>query len=459
MGLCSTIRFLNFKFGQHHLSFALTTGKVFRQKFDQADGDAYHIGEVELVLTPTVKEFMSKAGYFTPVGGSGGAYEWGASRANGPMIPSGQVVELTHLMDSAGQLKWKVPPGKWTVLRVGQTASGMEAQQPPTDIAALECDKLSKPAVKRHYDCYVGRLAKLCGPLAGKTFTFTTFDSFEVGPQNWTAGLEKEFRRRRGYALMPFLPLDETELQALMPETRAKFEAKVVIRKAVYGVLDDPARPLDVTARVQALLVGESLSLLLPVMDMAKPEDPAFGVVKTLRVEYTANGESLVATGTDGQTLLLEASGQISHLMDWRLATDAKGVPRLKTDMTGKFTATTANGKTWQIEAPVLPVPIAVSGTWKVDFQPGRGAPATAEFPRLISWSDHDDQGIRYFSGHTTYRNQITLPPDLLGANRRLLLNLGGVEVIAAVKINGKDCGILWHAPMRWRSPRHCRRP
>jgi len=63
--------FLNFKFGQVQLSFAPTTGKVFRLKFDKADGEAYHIGEVELVLAPTVKGFMSKAGYFTPVGGTG----------------------------------------------------------------------------------------------------------------------------------------------------------------------------------------------------------------------------------------------------------------------------------------------------------------------------------------------------------------------------------------------------
>ena len=82
-----------------------------------------------------------------------------------------------------------------------------------------------------------------------------------------------------------------------------------------------------------------------------------------------------------------------------------------------------------------------------MNFEPGRGAPAAANFPSLISWNDHNDEGIRYFSGHATYHSQFTVPPALLGANRRFVLDLGGVEVIASVKVNGKDCGILWHAP------------
>ena len=152
-------------------------------------------------------------------------------------------------------------------------------------------------------------------------------------------------------------------------------------------------------------------------------------------------------TESEIQTLMRDVPGQGSRLLDWRLTTDAQGAIRLKTGMTGKFTVTTARGKTWNIEATVLPAPIVVSGSWKVDFQPGRGAPATTEFSSLISWSDHEDQGIRYFSGHAAYHNQVTVPPTLLGSNRRLLLDLGGVEVIAQVKVNGHDCGILWHSP------------
>ncbi len=887
---------MHFKIGQTQVTFAPATGRYFRLKFDQAGGEAFRIGEVELALTPTLVGFMPKAGYYTPFPGF--SYEAGASRPNGPAIPSGQVVDLSKLMDATGQLKWTVPPGKWTVLRVGQTASGVEARPVPTSVtSALECDKLSKTAVKRHYDGFIGRLAKLCGPLAGKAFSYATTDSWEVGAQNWTAAMPEEFRKRRGYNLTPFLPLlltgrvvddvktserfledyrrtlqelilenyygyytglchqdglqfwsenyhtmfcdtldiaekvdvamgefwanyvpDLTEhhwlakhasscsqvtgqplvpaeaftshldrwtespktlkakgdlmyaggvnqfvfhryahqpwldrepgmtmgpngihfertstwwneaggwlnylercqsvlqqgsvvgqVVVLMPEyvpvamsavdsryqwlkrelprgldylfssqngllRKAKLQngslrfplgegyrvvvlpdttvstpellAKVrelleggltvyatqrpdraagltdranrdreiqklaagiwgevdgknvtsrkvgkglfvqgiplaaairmagikpdfefsnangrpvevyqragnvqpvnaihrrtpeadvyfvanhntqrdqqlvcrfgvtgmaperwdpvsgkteklaawreadgvtelplnlgpaesafvvfrpakgedpvislkhagqelfpafgtqnpiVIQKAVYGVLDDPARTLDVTARLQTLIAGGTMPM---VSDMANPVDPAPGVVKNLRVEYLIEGKSLVTIGTDWQPLILSTPNPA-----WSLTADVKGLTRLQTDCSGSFTAKTASGKTWTAEVETLPAPVEVTGPWQVDFEPGRGAPASTNFPSLISWSDHSDKDIGYFSGHATYRNQVTVPPALPGANRRIVLDLGGVEVMASVKVNGKDCGILWHAP------------
>ena len=44
------------------------------------------------------------------------------------------------------------------------------------------------------------------GPLAGKTLVSTHIDSWEAGSGNWTDGFRDEFRRRRGYDLLPYLP-------------------------------------------------------------------------------------------------------------------------------------------------------------------------------------------------------------------------------------------------------------
>jgi hypothetical protein len=82
-------------------------------------------------------------------------------------------------------------------------------------------------------------------------------------------------------------------------------------------------------------------------------------------------------------------------------------------------------------------------------FPTGRGAPAQATFERLISWPEHADAGIKYFSGTAVYRKTVTIPAENLGANRILELDLGRVEVIAEVRLNGKDLGILWRAPFR----------
>ena len=82
-------------------------------------------------------------------------------------------------------------------------------------------------------------------------------------------------------------------------------------------------------------------------------------------------------------------------------------------------------------------------------FPEGRGAPAQATFERLISWPDHADAGIKYFSGTAVYRKTVTIPAENLGANRILELDLGRVQVIAEVRLNGTELGILWKAPFR----------
>ncbi len=66
----------------------------------------------------------------------------------------------------------------------------------------------------------------------------------------------------------------------------------------------------------------------------------------------------------------------------------------------------------------------------------------------LVDWSKHPDPGVKYFSGQATYRTQFTLDPARVGKSR-WLLDLGRVEVMAQVKLNGKDLGILWKAPFQ----------
>src|SRR5262249_44004604 len=44
------------------------------------------------------------------------------------------------------------------------------------------------------------------GPAAARTFTGVHVDSWEVGFQNWTPDFRKEFRSRRGYDPVPYLP-------------------------------------------------------------------------------------------------------------------------------------------------------------------------------------------------------------------------------------------------------------
>jgi hypothetical protein len=120
-------------------------------------------------------------------------------------IPRSRLVNLTARLDKGGRIAWDVPEGKWTILRLGHTTTGKDNHPAPESGRGLECDKLSKEAVRAHFDGLMGKLIADVGPLAGKSLVATHIDSWEVGSQNWTPKFREEFRRRRGYDPLPFL--------------------------------------------------------------------------------------------------------------------------------------------------------------------------------------------------------------------------------------------------------------
>lgn len=87
-----------------------------------------------------------------------------------------------------------------------------------------------------------------------------------------------------------------------------------------------------------------------------------------------------------------------------------------------------------------------ISGPWKLDFVPGGGAPAgTTTLASLSSWSASSVDGIRYYSGSATYRREIHA--DAAWLKKSVLLDLGDVQVMAQIRINGKTLPLLWKAP------------
>jgi len=77
---------------------------------------------------------------------------------------------------------------------------------------------------------------------------------------------------------------------------------------------------------------------------------------------------------------------------------------------------------------------------------PVKGGPRQLELP-AGSWTSHADDDVKFYSGTATYRKQITIPASLMAEGRRLYLDLGDVENLARVRLNGKDLGVLWKAP------------
>ena len=86
-----------------------------------------------------------------------------------------------------------------------------------------------------------------------------------------------------------------------------------------------------------------------------------------------------------------------------------------------------------------------LNGAWIVSFDKKWGGPEAVKFDHLVDWTTRPEEGIKYYSGTAVYRKNFNLPK---GYRRgRLLLNLGEVYNMAAVKINGKSLGLVWAEP------------
>lgn len=102
-----------------------------------------------------------------------------------------------------GILQNKLPKGSWCLLRMGHTSTG---QTHATDGKGmgLEVDRFSPAAVKRLFDSWY---APLLNRPHGDVVSYLYIDPREWGSQNWGCQFAEEFKVRRGYDLIPYLPV------------------------------------------------------------------------------------------------------------------------------------------------------------------------------------------------------------------------------------------------------------
>jgi hypothetical protein len=116
------------------------------------------------------------------------------------------IVDLTSQMQPGGTLQWDAPTGQWTILRIGFTPTGMTNHPALAGGNGLECDKMSRKALDAFWASGIQPIIDKLGPLVGSGLTGSLIDSYEVGCGNWTLGFEKEFKARRHYDILPYLP-------------------------------------------------------------------------------------------------------------------------------------------------------------------------------------------------------------------------------------------------------------
>lgn len=118
------------------------------------------------------------------------------------------VVNLTSHLSTDGLLEWDAPAGSWRIVRMGYTLADSRHISTHSDgWSGYALDVMDQGALKRYWDQVVEPLIADAGPHTGKTLKYLHTDSWEVDVFNWTPAFLKEFRHRRGYDALPWLPV------------------------------------------------------------------------------------------------------------------------------------------------------------------------------------------------------------------------------------------------------------
>ncbi|MGB0071739.1 MAG: glycosyl hydrolase [Terracidiphilus sp.] len=120
-----------------------------------------------------------------------------------------EVVDLRSHFNENGQLNWTFPPGTWEVLRIGYTDTPTpdHLRDSAGTPLGLPLDALSAGAFDDYWRDVVMPLLTAAKPYIGTSLRYLVTDSWEAGGANWTGNFREEFKRRRGYDPLPYLPI------------------------------------------------------------------------------------------------------------------------------------------------------------------------------------------------------------------------------------------------------------
>ncbi len=207
------------------VEFPEVKAKVFRLVIQSSHAPDVRLAEMQILrkgdepaVRPGIKWWQFKSG-------NRGFWDWPKA---GPAVmeeeypqdgtadcQSKEVVDLTSKMDKDGKLSWQVPEGRWTILRFGYTLVGQRTRCSSggsANVIGYEADMLDPLGIETHFKHCGEPLLAAAGEYAGKTLKYLHIDSYEVGADiqgqqpTWSAKFLEEFRTRRGYDPLPYLP-------------------------------------------------------------------------------------------------------------------------------------------------------------------------------------------------------------------------------------------------------------
>lgn len=122
-------------------------------------------------------------------------------------VKTKDIIDLTKYFADGSLKNVKLPKGYWRIMRIGNTSTGHENATAGSG-KGLECNKFSREAVLKQINGWFGAIYNhIDREQAKRVITRMHIDSWECGSQNWSDNFCDEFQKRRGYDLMPYLPV------------------------------------------------------------------------------------------------------------------------------------------------------------------------------------------------------------------------------------------------------------
>jgi hypothetical protein len=177
--------------------------------------------------------------------------------ADAMAIPMKSIINLTAKMDADGNLDWIAPSGNWVIVRIGHTSTGHTNYTGGAGLG-LEVDKFNAVAVKLQFDNWFGKAFAQDTALAKEVLKVFHVDSWECGSQNWGANFANEFKKRRGYDLMPYLlTMTGVPIESATKSEKVLHDVRTTIAELVndvfYTTLTKEAHTLGCVVSAEAI--------------------------------------------------------------------------------------------------------------------------------------------------------------------------------------------------------------
>lgn len=91
-----------------------------------------------------------------------------------------------------------------------------------------------------------------------------------------------------------------------------------------------------------------------------------------------------------------------------------------------------------------------IEGPWKLNFEKLGEGKREITLDSLVSWTSIKNEDMKYYSGIAEYSKAFVFDPPVESSRGiRFFLNLGDVNHMAEVKLNGHDLGVVWCKPWK----------